>query len=123
MEDGLLILHDGLSNAYILFCTMLGVYAAILAGQGEPLSGNFWGAMWINTGLAAVIFVVALTLVALGESAARSVYYLYMIYFVISLPGLYAILQGNDNRIAALSYGIVAFFNAAAAYRATDLLF
>lgn len=123
MEDVLLVLLEGFSNAYMLFCAILGVYAAVLGGQNMPLSGNFWGAMWLNTALAGAVFIVAVLLAALGQPADRSVYYLYTFYFVISLPGVYAILQGNDNRIAAFSFGIVAFFNSAAAFRAGSLLF
>lgn len=123
MEDFLMVLLEGFSNAYILFCAFLGIYAVVLAGQNSPLSGNFWGAMWMNTALAALVLLVALLLVILGENAARSVYYLYQLYFVISLPGIYAIMQGNDNQRAALAFGIVAFFNSAAAYRASSLLF
>lgn len=124
MEDILLVLLDGLTNAYILFCAILGIYAAVLGGQNEPLSGNFWGAMWINTGLAAVVFVVAGLLALVGQTPDRGwLYFFYTFYFVISLPGVYAILQGNDNRVAAFSFGVVALFNSAAAFRADSLLF
>lgn len=123
MSDFLLVVHGGFSNAYVLFAAILGVYAAVLAGQNQPLSGNFWGAMWINTGLAAVVFAVTLILAVLGESPQRTVYYLYTFYFMISLPGVYAIMQGNDNRNAALAFGVVALFNSAAAFRADTLLF
>jgi hypothetical protein len=126
------VIHQGLSNAYILFCIFLGVYAVSLAGRGLPLSGNFWGAIWVNSGLVTAVLFVALIMTAQGlrpygvlpgeGRRIRWVYYLYMIYFVISLPGLFAILRGNDSRWAGLWFGAVAFFNAAAAYRATYVL-
>lgn len=122
MEEALQNLHAGLNNAYVIFCVILGIYAAVLAGRNERLSGNFWGAMWTNTALAAVVFAVTLILTILGETPKRRVYYLYAIYFVISLPGLYAALQGDDNRRAALWFGVVALFNAGAAYRAGSVL-
>ncbi len=123
MTDFLLVIHGGFSNAYVLFSAIVGVYAAVLAGQNQPLSGNFWGTMWVNTGLAAAVFAATIGLSLLGESPQRTVYYLYTFYFVISLPGVYAIMQGNDNRNAALAFGTVALFNSAAAYRADSLLF
>jgi hypothetical protein len=122
MEDALKSLHEGLNNAYVIFGFILGTYAAYLAGRNLPISGNFWGAMWTNTGLAAAVLGVALILAALGVTAHRVVYYLYAVYFVISLPGLFAALRGNDDRRAALFFGVVAYFNAAAAYRAGSLL-
>ncbi|PJF44102.1 MAG: hypothetical protein CUN55_05675 [Phototrophicales bacterium] len=123
MTDFLLIVHGGFSTAYILFSAILGVYAAVLAGQNQALSGNFWGAMWTNTFLASAVFIVTIILSLLGEPPQRTVYYLYTFYFAISLPGVYAIMQGNDNRNAALAFGIVALFNSAAAYRAQSLLY
>lgn len=126
-------MFDIFNNAYVLFCFLVGVYAAYLAAQNIPLSGNFWGVVSINTGLAAAVLVIAIILTLQGKTphgpnpngdgdAERSVYYLYAIYFVISLPGLFAIMRGNDNRNAGIFFAVVAFFNSAAAYRAGLLL-
>ncbi|NDJ85466.1 MAG: hypothetical protein GYB66_06240 [Chloroflexi bacterium] len=122
MEQVLQDLHAGLNNAYILFSFLLGIYAAVIAGRNIPISGNFWGAMWMNTGLAALVFVVLLVLAILGENPKRFVYYLYALYFVISLPGLYAALGGEDNRRSALWFSAVSLFNAGAAYRSVTVL-
>lgn len=123
MEDLLQNLHTATNNAYILFCFALGVWAAYLGAQNMPLSGNFWGAMWTNSILAGIVSLIALILLVMGHEANRDVYYLYAIYFVISLPGVFAIMKGNDNRRAAVFFAAVAFFNAAAAYRAgTELI-
>ena len=122
MEDVLPDIHAGLNNAYIIFCFFLGIYATWLGASHRPLSGNFWGAMWTNTALAGGVFAIAILMLALGIEASRSVYYLYALYFLISLPGLFAILQGNDDRRAAFLFGVVALFNGAAAYRAGEYL-
>jgi hypothetical protein len=122
MEEVLQTAHEGFNNAYIIFSFLLGIYAAFLGANGRTLSGNFWGAMWTNTVLAAVVLLVAIVLLIMGVQAKRSVYYLYGLYFVISLPGLFAIQSGNDNRRAAFFFAVVAVFNSAAAYRAGDLL-
>ena len=103
-------------------------YAASFAARSIPISGDFWGAMWTNTGLAGLIFVVAIimTLQGLqpygaspegGGEVYRDVYYLYALYFIISLPGVFAIMRGNDNRSAALFFSAVALFNGLAAIR------
>lgn len=122
----------GINTAYIMFSFILGIYAVVLAGRGLPLSGNFWGAMWTNTGLAALVFLVALIMTVQGlrpygimpgeGRKIRWVYYLYGIYFIISLPGLFTLLAGNDSRRAGIWFGFVAMFNAAAAYRAGNVL-
>lgn len=122
MTEFLPDLHAGLNNAYILFSGFLGIYAAWLAGRGRPLSGNFWGAMWTNTGLAGAVLAVALVMYVMGIEANRGVYYLYALYFVISLPGLLSLLEDSDTRRAALLFAVVALFNSAAAYRAGEYL-
>jgi hypothetical protein len=122
MEDVLPDIHAGLNNAYIIFSFILGIYAAWLGASRGSLSGNFWGAMWTNTVLAGGVFAVAILMLVLGIQARRGVYYLYALYFLISLPGLFAILQGNDDRRAAFLFGVVALFNGAAAYRAGQFL-
>jgi len=127
------VIFQGLNTAYILFSFFLGIYAIWLAGQGEALSGNFWGAMWTNTGLAATIFIIALIMTLMGlrpygsdpdttKRVIRWVYYLYGIYFIISLPGLFTLLGGNDKPRAGFWFACVAIFNAAAAYRAGNFL-
>lgn len=122
MAEFLQTAHEGFNNAYIIFSIILGVYAGILGGSRQSLSGNFWGAMWVNTFLAAATLAVALLLLPFGFQADRFVYYLYALYFVISLPGLFSILEGNDNNRAAFYFGVVALFNGAAAYRAGSIL-
>lgn len=124
-------LFEGLNNAYIIFSFILGIYAAVLAGRNIPISGEFWGSLWSNTALAGAIFALALLMTLQGKRPVgvnpddteaiipRDVYYLYAIYFIISLPGVYTLLGGADNRRAALFFGGVALFNSAAAYRAT----
>jgi len=90
--------------------------------------------MWMNTLLAGAVFLTALVMTLQGlrpygyapdgsdALIIRDVYYLYGIYFIISLPGVFAIMRGNDNRNAALFFAAVALFNAAAAYRAVENL-
>lgn len=122
METLLQDIHSGLNNAYVLFAFLLGVYAAFLAARNVPISGNFWGAMWTCTLLAALVLLVTIALAFFGVNPKRGVYYLYAIWFVISLPGTYAILRGGDDRRAALLFAAWSLFNAGAAYRAGAFL-
>ncbi len=110
-------IHEILNNAYILFLFALGFWSAFQGGRRQPLGGQFWGALVTNTLLAAIIFLLSLLMAAMGIQAKRGVYYLYAIYFVIVLPGTFALLRGRDDRTAAFIYGIVTFFSAGAASR------
>ncbi len=110
-------IHAVLNNAYILFSILLGIWSAIQAGRNQPLGGQFWGALATNTLLAALTLGVAVIAALMGIQPRRGVYFLYAIYFVIVLPGTFALLRGRDDRTAALIYGIVTFFSAGAASR------
>ncbi len=108
-----------LSNAYILFCLALGLWAGLNALRGDGLSGNFWGAMWSGTILGVAGLVVWLLRTLAGEDL-RWVYFLYSLFFVLVLPGTFALLRGRDDRTAATIFAGVAIFAALAAISATD---
>lgn len=108
-----------LSNAYILFCLALGLWAGLNALRGDGLSGNFWGAMWSGTLLGVAGLVVWLLRTLVGEDL-RWVYFLYSLFFVLVLPGTFALLRGRDDRTAATIFAGVAIFAALAAISATD---
>ncbi len=108
-----------LSNAYILFCLALGLWAGLNALRGDGLSGNFWGAMWSGTLLGVAGLLVWLLRTLAGEDL-RWVYFLYSLFFVLVLPGTFSLLRGRDDRTAATIFAGVAIFAALAAISATD---
>jgi hypothetical protein len=106
-------LHTILFNMHILYAVILGVYSVILASRSEGLSGNFWGAMGIYAGLAGLTLIVGIVLALQGYTMERpTIYFLYMIFLVIIMPGLFSLLRGRDDRNAAIAFAILAFFNA-----------
>ena len=107
------------NNAYILFCFALGIWSGLVWLRGGDLGGQFWGAMWTCTGMAAFNLLLWLGRLATGENL-RWVYVLYELYFVIVLPGTFALLRGRDDRVAAGIFAIVTIFSAFAAISAGD---
>jgi len=107
------------NNAYILFCFALGIWAGTEAVRNHSLGGQFWGAMWTCTGLAAVGLLIWLARVLSGEDL-RPVYLLYELYFVVVLPGTFALLRGRDDRTAAAIFSFIAIFSALSALSAGD---
>ena len=108
-----------LHTAYTLFCFALGAWAGIQYVRGQGLGGQFWGAMWTATGMAAVGLLLWLGRSLAGEQL-RSVYLLYELYFIIVLPGTFALLRGRDDRTAAGIFCIICIFTALAAISAAD---
>jgi hypothetical protein len=111
---GLDAIHTILFNMHILFSLTLGIWGAMLALRNEPISGNYWGAVAVATIVAAGVLLVGVVMTLSGLRPQRLVtYYLYMLWLVIIMPGLYSLLRGRDDRNAAVAYSILSFFNAA----------
>jgi len=108
-----------INNAYILFCFFLGIWAGIQFLRNQGLGGQFWGAMWTCAALAVIGLLLWLIRSVRGEDL-RSVYVLYELYFIIVLPGTFALLRGRDDRVAAGIFCFVAIFTALSAISAAD---
>lgn len=106
-------IHNILFNMHIFYSTILGVYAIWLASQNKGISGDYWGAMLTYSALAGVTLIVGILLYLQGLRIDRpGIYFLYMIFLVIIMPGLFSMLRGRDDRNAAIAFAILAFFNA-----------
>jgi len=106
-------IHGILFNAHILFSVFLGVWAAVMAGRNQPISGNFWGAVATITVLAVLVLLLGVIMTLTGLRPQRIVtYYLYIAWLVIIQPGLFTLLRGRDDRSAAIAFSLLSFFNA-----------
>lgn len=111
---GLVDIHNILFNAHVLYCVLLGGWAFLTALRRDTLTGGFWGAIASGSILAGVIMLVGILLLLQGFQLPRAyIYLLYMAWLVVTLPGLFALRAGRDDANAALTFAILAFFNAA----------
>jgi len=113
-------LHNILFNMQTLYSFILGVYAVYLAAQNKPLSGNFWGSVAIYVILNIVIVLIGIFL-ALGglkiASDGRSlIYFLYMAFLIVIMPGLFSMQRGREDRQAAIAFAALALFNASVSF-------
>lgn len=113
-------IHNILFNMITLYSLALGVYGVVLAVREEPLSGNFWGAIGTFALLSGVTLVVGIIIALQGGTVASDernvVYFLYMLFLVVIMPGLFSMLRGRDDRNAAFAFALLAFFNASVAF-------
>lgn len=108
-------IHMILFNAHVMFSLALGVWAAVIAGRNQAISGNYWGAVVVQSILAGTILLLGIILTLTGArpvDGRLSLYYLYMAWLVVIMPGLFSMLRGRDDRSAALAFAMLAFFNA-----------
>lgn len=109
--------HNILFNAHILYSVILGVWAALMAARDESISGNFWGAVASSAILAGIITLLGVVMTLQGLRPQRIViYYLYMAFLVVILPGLFTLLRGRDDRNAAIAFSILSLFNATTSF-------
>lgn len=105
-------LHTILFNMHIFYSLALAIWAAVMAGRNQSISGNYWGAVATSTILAAVVLLLGIIMTAQGLRLVRTtVYFLYMTWLVIIMPGLYSMLRGRDDRSAAIAFSLLSFFN------------
>jgi hypothetical protein len=109
-------LHDILFNMQILYSILIGVYAAVLAARHQTISGNFWGTILIYAGLNGIILVLGILLALSGymvvSGGRNTIYFLYMAFLCVIMPGLFSLLRGRDDRNAAVAFSLLALFNA-----------
>lgn len=114
---GLNDIHNILFNAHILFSIILGFWSFSMGLRSQSISGNFWGAVATITVLAAAVLVVGVIMTLSGLRPERIVlYYLYMAWLLVIMPGLFTLLRGRDDRSAAIAFGILCAFNAVTSF-------
>jgi hypothetical protein len=109
-------IHTILFNMYVLYSAALGIWATVMAARDQPISGNFWGAVATSAILAGVTLLVGVAMTLMGMRPVSDrlvVYYLYMSWLVVIMPGLFTMLRGRDDRHAATAFALLAFFNVA----------
>jgi hypothetical protein len=108
-------IHQIMFNAHIMFSLALGIWASVNAGRGRGMEGNFIGAVVVQSILAGLVLLLGLILTLSGArpvDGRLELYFIYMAWLVVIMPGLFSLLRGRDDRSAALSFAMLAFFNA-----------
>lgn len=104
--------HTVFFNAHILYSLVLGIWAATMAARDRSISGSFWGAVATSALLAGLVLVLGTIMALQGLRVERtSIYFLYMVWLVIIMPGLFTMLRGRDDRSAALAFSMLCIFN------------
>lgn len=118
--DFLVDAHNILFLMQALYSFIIGVYAAWLGARDQTLSGNFFGTIAVYAILNIVVLALGVFLLFSNyaiESGGRTfIYVLYMLYLVVILPGIFSVMQGRDDKSAAITFGAAAMFNATVSY-------
>lgn len=106
--------HGVFFNAILIFSGIMGAWAVVMAARSQSISGGFWGAIATLTGLSLVTLIIGGVLVLRGfvpVDGRTNIYFLYMVWLVIIMPGVFTQLRGRDDASAALAFAMLAVFN------------
>jgi hypothetical protein len=106
--------HGIFFNAILMFSGVMGGWATVMAARRESISGGFWGAIAMLTGLSGVTALIGIVLTLQGFTPAAQrvgTYFIYMAWLVIIMPGMFTQLRGRDDWSAALAFAMLAIFN------------
>lgn len=104
-------LHRVLSNTIWMFYLAIALWGLLRAIRGMSVDGSYFGAIAV---IQIVITLQAILGIVLYLSGARPdrqlVHYLYGVFGVVFLPGLFAYLQGDDSNRAQWIYALASLF-------------
>jgi hypothetical protein len=113
-------LHNFLFRWQMFYSFFLGIYAVVLAARSRGLSGNFWGAVAIYPLLNIAVLALGIYFWLNGYTIASDdriiIYFLYMLFLIVIMPGLFSILRGRDDAKVTWYFVALAIFNASVSF-------
>jgi hypothetical protein len=117
--DTLILVHDRLSNAVILFMAVVGAWGMLAYFRGDDLGGSLGGTFVIGQLLLVAQTVFGVILLFMGGRPLDSLHYMYGIVIVLLLPFAYTFVRERAPRTGLLLCSSAALLIAALAWRAT----
>jgi hypothetical protein len=111
-------LHERLASAALLFFLVAGVWGLVAYFRRRGVGAEHWGILAIGELLLLLQGALGALLWLEGQRPGRGIHILYGIVAVITLPAYYAYTKGQDDRRAALAYGLICLFLVGIAMRA-----
>lgn len=103
-------IHRILSNTIWLFFLILGMWGLFRAIRSNNVNGSYLGALVVAEGLYIFQAILGIILIAGGAQPGRTIHYLYGVFAIVALPGLFAFLRGDDSNRAQWSYALATLF-------------
>ncbi len=111
-------LHEVISRSTMLFFLLIGLWGTYRAIRRYEVDGSYFGALVIAEGLFVVQAILGLILLLGGATPGRTIHFLYGVFALVALPGLFAYIKGDDSNRAQWYYAIMTLFLFGIALRA-----
>ncbi len=116
--DVMILIHDRLSNAMILYMVAIGAWGLFAYFRGDELGGSLGGSFVIGQLLIVAQAVFGLVLVFMGARPLENLHYVYGTVCVLLLPFAYTFVRERYPRTGLLLCSTAALFIAILGYRA-----
>lgn len=111
-------LHERLASAALIFFLVAGLWGLMAYFRRRGVGSDYWGILAIGELLLLVQGALGAWLWLEGQRPGQGIHILYGMVAVITLPAYYAYTKGQDDRRAALAYGMICLFLVGIAMRA-----
>jgi hypothetical protein len=108
-EVSLVDIHARLGNTAMYYAIIMAVWGLWRFARKQGIDSSYWGALVI----AEVLFLVQGAIgvfMWLSQSISVGIHLLYGVVAVLVIPAVYAYTRGDEQRRAALIYGIALLF-------------
>lgn len=113
------VIHQGLSNAAILYCAVMAIWGFWRFFRKQGLSSSFFGAVVVAEILLLIQGVIGVILyLGAGSYQAGFMHWLYGIVLVLSAPIVFAYTKGREERPEMLLYAVAFLIMVALVLRA-----
>lgn len=114
----MLVLHDRLPGALVLFAGVSAVWGAWAGWRGQPVSSRYWSTLIVGEALALVQGLAGWAMLGAGRQPERMVHGLYGALAVLAWPAAWAGARRAGARPGALAYSLASLLVLGCAVRA-----
>jgi|GEM_PF-1989917 len=118
---------QAMTEIHNILANMISFYSLIMAGWGffnfarrRPPDGNFNGALAVGVGLIVAEGLAGVILLLMGQSAGRSLHWLYGVTMAITIPAIFVFTRGRNSSVESFLYGTGMLFIWGLAERAVE---
>jgi hypothetical protein len=121
------VTFEAMTEIHNTLANMISLYSLIMAGWGffnfarrRPPDGSFNGALAVAVGLYIIEGLVGIILLLMGQSAGRSLHWLYGVTMALTIPAIFVFTRGRNSSLESFLYGAGMLFIWGLADRAAE---
>ncbi|HEX9797331.1 MAG TPA: hypothetical protein VGA52_10105 [Anaerolineales bacterium] len=103
-------IHSRLAIAMLIFSAVAGIWGLVIYFRRGSIGGNYWGILASGELLFVAQALLGVVMYLQGDRPGRTIHLLYGAVAALTVPAVFALTGGRDDRRSALTYGLVMLF-------------